>query len=273
MESINKYQNDGGYDRLGNMDTRPQLSDHRARKLLAWRARGIRSMESHALTFPMENGERSDLRSNLDAITLLESIGRLNRYSARTSVFEHGEPASFVFVVRQGRLKLCLNSRRGRCVVFGFAVAADLLGLSAVLNQSDYQFRAETLEPSALIAIPRNQFLQLFHTSCQINLFATLALARDHGAMLRGIRRLELSASVRERLAQLLLNLLDSPRGGCLPMSIRMNWTFGELAEMVNSTRETVNRIMRQLEREGLIALRGSLVIILDHARLELLAG
>jgi CRP-like cAMP-binding protein len=52
-----------------------------------------------------------------------------------------------------------------------------------------------------------------------------------------------------------------------------MNWTFGELAEMVNSSRETVNRIMRQFEREELISLRGSLVVIQNFAKLQLLAG
>lgn len=80
--------------------------------------------------------------------------------------------------------------------------------------------------------------------------------------MLRGIRRLGMSASVRERLAQLLSNCLDLPRTGMLPMSIRMNWTYSELADMVNASRETVTRIMRQFEREELIVRRGYLVVI-----------
>jgi CRP-like cAMP-binding protein len=123
------------------------------------------------------------------------------------------------------------------------------------------------------VAIPRNQFLLWLHRSSEVNSFATRALARDHEALLRGTRRLGLSASVRERLAQLLLNCLEFRRRDSLPMSIRMNWTFGELAEMVNSSRETVNRIMRQFEREDLIALRGSLVIIRNPAKLKFLAG
>jgi CRP-like cAMP-binding protein len=56
-------------------------------------------------------------------------------------------------------------------------------------------------------------------------------------------------------------------------MSIRINWTYGELADMVNSSRETVTRIMRQFEREELIARHGSLVVIRNTARLKLLAG
>jgi CRP/FNR family transcriptional regulator len=206
-------------------------------------------------------------------IAKLEHVGRLSHYTARAAVFQHGDPANSIYIVRQGKLKLSLNSRRGRCVVFRFAVSEDLLGLSAVLNQTDHEFLAQTLEPSTLVAIPRAEFLQLFHRSGDVNSFATRALARDHESVLRGIRRLGLPASVRERLAQLLLTCLEFSRRDCLPMSIRMNWTFGELAEMVNSSRETVNRIMRQFEREELIALRGSLVVIRNHAKLKLLAG
>ena len=230
-------------------------------------------MQSRTRLFPIECGKGSGLSSNAGAIAQLEHVGRLSHYPSRKAVFQHGDPANSIYIVRQGRLKLSLNSRRGRCVVFRFAVAEDLLGLSAVLNQTDHECLAQTLEPSILVAIPRNEFLLLFHRSGEVNSFATRALARDHETLLRGIRRLGMSASVRERLAQLLLNCLEFSRRDCLPMSIRMNWTFGELAEMVNSSRETVNRIMRQFESEELIALRGSLVVIRNHAKLQFLAG
>jgi DNA-binding Lrp family transcriptional regulator len=52
-----------------------------------------------------------------------------------------------------------------------------------------------------------------------------------------------------------------------------MNWTYGELADMVNSSRETVTRIMRHMEREELIARHGSVVVIRDAARLKLIAS
>ena len=256
------------------MATKPLLNTATsAGTFVMWSRGNIRPFENHPLIPPTPFGERSGLGSSVEAIAQLGRAGRLVRYPAQTSVFHHGNPVDSVFVVRQGRLKLSLNSHRGRCVVFRFAVSPDLLGLSSVLNRTDHEFRAHTLEPSVLLTIQRNDFLQLFQTSCEVNSFATQALARDHEAMLRGLRRLELLASVRERLAQLLLDCLEFSRRDSLPMSIRMNWTFAELAEMVNSTRETVNRTMRQLEREELISLRGSLVMILDHARLKLLAG
>jgi DNA-binding Lrp family transcriptional regulator len=52
-----------------------------------------------------------------------------------------------------------------------------------------------------------------------------------------------------------------------------MNWTYGELGDMVNSSRETVTRIMAQFEREELIKRSGSLVVIRNQTKLRLLAG
>ena len=255
------------------MDAVPSLGSIKTENPPDRNHKKVRSMQGNTFSFPIERGKGIAPSSNAGAIAQLEHVGRLRHYPARAAIFQHGEPANSIYIVRQGTLKLSLNSRRGRCVVFRFAVAEDLLGLSAVLNQTDHEFLAQTLEPSILVAIPRNEFLRLLLKSGEVNSFATRALARDHEGVLRGIRRLGLPASVRERLAQLLLNFLELTRRDCLPMSIRMNWTFGELAEMVNSSRETVNRIMKQFEREELIALRGSLVVIRNHAKLKLLAG
>jgi CRP-like cAMP-binding protein len=74
-------------------------------------------------------------------------------------------------------------------------------------------------------------------------------------------------------LAQLLLNCAEFPRVNGFPLSIRMSWTYSELSDMVNSSRETVTRIMTQFEREELILRRGSLVVIRNEAKLQLLAG
>lgn len=221
---------------------------------------------------PTDCGKQSAPNSSAGAIAQLERIGGLRRYPARVAVFHHGDPAESVYLVRKGKLKLSVFTRTGHCMVIRFAVAGDLLGLSAVLNQINHEFLAQTLEPSILVNVSQRGFLQLFETSHEVNLFATRALARDHQQMLCGVRRLATSASVRERLAQLLLICLEFPRPDSHPMSIRMNWTYGELADMVNSSRETVTRIMGQFEREELIARRGSLVVILDQTRLQRLA-
>lgn len=222
---------------------------------------------------PADVGEKNAFGSNAQAIEQLEAVGRVHRYPARTAIFHHGDPANSVYIVRKGKLKLSLVSRKGRCVVFRFAAAGDLLGLSAVLNHTDHEFLAQTLEPGTLVDVPRRAFLRLLHTSYEVHEFATQRLALDHKAMLSGIRLLGMSASVRERLAQLLLNCLQFPQPDSLPLSIRMNWTYGELADMVNSSRETVTREMRRLEREELIARRGSLVVIRNQSKLKILAG
>jgi CRP/FNR family transcriptional regulator, cyclic AMP receptor protein len=233
----------------------------------------LQPIEDRLHTSSVNSSEPNCLNSNAQVIAQLEKVGRVDRYLSRTAVFHQGDPANFVHIVRQGRLKLYLVTRRGRSVVFRFAVPGDVLGLSAVLNHTGHEFMAQTLDPSVLVRVPRNRFLQLLEKSAALNAFATAALARDHKAMLGGIRRLGISASVRERLAQLLVNCIELMMIDHLPVSIRMNWTYSELADMVNSSRETVTRIMGEFEREELIARRGSLVVIRDTARLKRLAS
>jgi len=230
-------------------------------------------IEDHFGASYINLSEPNCLNSNAQVVAQLEKVGRVHRYPARAAVFHQGDPANFMHIVRQGRLKLSLITRRGRGVVFRFAVPGDLLGLSAVLNLTGHEFTAQTLDPIVLVCIPRKRFLQLLQVSPALSAFATEGLARDQKALLGGIRRLGVSASVRERLALQLMNCLELMRTDHLPFSIRMNWTCSELADMVNSTRETVTRTMKQFEREGLIARRGSLVVILDIARLMRLAS
>ena len=231
------------------------------------------SVRGGTLLLPLDCADLDGHGSRGGAIAQIEEVGCLQRYPGRAPIFHHGDPATSVYIVRQGKLKLSLISYGGRCVVFRFAVPGDLLGLSAILNHTDHQFLTQTLEPSILVNVPRGQFLQLLQASPEVSSFATQALARDHDAMLRGIRRLGMSASVRQRLAQLLLTCLECSHTNCSPLSIRMNWRYGELAEMVNSSRETVTRLMSQFERENLIIRRGSLVIIRNQSKLQIVAG
>jgi len=251
----------------------PRLSVPSSGTLRNWSYNRRSTIQDDKQSLPESCFEHDDRGSSTAAIARIENVGWLQRYPVRASVFHHGDPANSIYIVREGKLKLSLLSRRGSCVVFRLAVPGDCLGLSAILNHTDHQYLAQALEPSTLASVPRNEFLQLFQTVPEVNSFAILALARDHDAMLRAIRRLGMSASVRERLAQLLLNCAEFPRVNGFPLSIRMSWTYGELSDMVNSSRETVTRIMTQFEREELILRRGSLVVIRNEAKLQLLAG
>jgi len=221
----------------------------------------------------IDSDEPVSLDSDAQGIALLETFGRAHQYPARAEVFHQGESAKFLYIVRQGRLKLSLITPRGRSVAVRFAAPGDLLGLSAVLNHTRHEFAAQTLDASFLICVPRNRFLRLLQSYPALRVFATEALARDHKAILDGFRRLGTGASVRERLALLLMNLLELTRTDHLPVSVRMNWSNKELANMINSSRETVSRIMGQFEREGFIERRGSLVDIRDPVGLKLLAS
>ena len=55
--------------------------------------------------------------------------------------------------------------------------------------------------------------------------------------------------------------------GDARPIEIRLRQD--DLASMVGTTRPTANRILRQLEEDGVVALRRGTVHVLDDARLS----
>lgn len=207
------------------------------------------------------------------ALKQLEDVGRRRELPTRTTLYFEGDPARSIHFVDDGRLKLSLMSHKGHSVIVRFAFPGDFLGLSAAFSQATHEFIAETVEPTSLISVARTTFFRLQHESREVNALTTWALARDYQEMLRGIRRLGISNCVSGRLAQLLLNYLDAAGRNCAGMSFRMYLTRDELATMVNTTRETVTRIMKQFERDELIALDGDSLVILDPSRLRMLAG
>ena len=221
----------------------------------------------------IDPGDGVDWEQLDKALQQLKQVGRYNELPARTILYFEGDPARSLHFVCGGRLKLSLTSHKGHSVIVRFAFAGDFLELSAILSHGSHEFIAETVEPTSVLTVARTAFVRLLRDSREVNALTTWALARDYQEMLRGVRRLGISNCVSGRLAQLLLNNLDSAGRKYAGMKFRMYLTRDELATMVNTTRETVTRIMKQFERDELIALDGGSLVILDPARLELLAG
>jgi len=103
------------------------------------------SVRGGTLLLPLDCADLDGHGSRGGAIAQIEEVGCLQRYPGRAPIFHHGDPATSVYIVRQGKLKLSLISYGGRCVVFRFAVPGDLLGLSAILNHTDHHFLTQTL--------------------------------------------------------------------------------------------------------------------------------
>ncbi len=207
------------------------------------------------------------------ALDHFNNLARKIAHSGGSIVFKEGGPADGIYVLCDGEVKLYATSPNGRTMILKIARIGDVLGLSATLNDLPHEVTAETLSPCNFKHLSQDLFLSFLQEHAEAGYTAALTLAKEHRQVVLGARRLALSPSAATRIAQILIEFagLDVTRK---PTSrFPMVLTHAELASLISASRETVTRVLNQLERDGIISRADSAVTILRRSQLEKLAN
>jgi CRP/FNR family transcriptional regulator len=190
-----------------------------------------------------------------------------------TTLFIEDEMPSHVMVVNSGRVKLSIASRDGRTVIVRVAGKGSVLGLSATLASRAHEVSAEVIENASVRMIPVREFMALLQKRPGAAVAATRLVLEEHDAVFSDVRRFALPATVAGRLASLLLSWLqERSRSGHKENRIIVPLTHEEIASMTGTSRETVSRVLQQLRREKVIAIKGVCLTVLRPKALEQLA-
>lgn len=99
----------------------------------------------------------------------LEEMITLRQFPDGSLLFLEGTTPSGVFIVRSGRVKLSVSSRRGRQMILQIAGPGEILGLGASISGHDYEVTAQAMAPVEALFLPRKKFLrylQLHPNAC-----------------------------------------------------------------------------------------------------------
>ena len=121
--------------------------------------------------------------SHSELAPALEQMGNIVVSQRGTILFQQGQPASGVFVVRQGKLRLsrlCADGHRtSRTVGPGH-----IIGLLATVSDQPYLKTAEALEDSELAAVERSRVMSLLDRRADFWLQA-VAVLKDEMKLIR----------------------------------------------------------------------------------------
>lgn len=197
-----------------------------------------------------------DLRALLTAAGITP---RLLRVAAGAVVFTQGDPATTVFHIQSGAVKLAVVSSAGKEAVVGMLSVGDFLGEGCLAGQTTRVATATAVEPSVLLRIKLADMRGLLRDRPD---FSSRFIAH---MLARNIRIEEdlvdhLFNSSEKRLARTLLLLArygrDEVTHGTLPRLSQET-----LAEMVGTTRSRINFFMNKFRRLGLIEYNGSIKV------------
>ena len=207
-----------------------------------------------------------------EELAKLAEMAHTRRLRAREELCHKGDPGSQIYIVVSGRLKATTPSAEGKEMTFSIMGPGEVLGEMALLDGGPRSATVEALEACELLSIDRRDFLPFLerHPRVAIKLLATLAgRVRTTSALVEDTLFLNLP----NRLAKKLLELSDRygrPTGEGIEIELRLSQT--ELANLVGTTRESVNKQIRAWADEGVVDMRSGRILIRQVGTLEDLA-
>lgn len=202
-------------------------------------------------------------------LTELDQMHHRAIYPAGAVVFMEGDQPEGLYLICSGRVKLSSYSSEGRAVIVSIATAGDLLGVSAMLSGKPHDLTAETLEPTQLCSIKKDDFLSFLSRNGDISLRLAQRLSNELYEAYRGLSDVVLKLSY-NRLVELLLKLCQS-HGETTSIGIRLRIDLSQedLAEKIGSSRRTLSRTLTKLKRQGIIECQHRSIIVRDIVALE----
>jgi len=208
----------------------------------------------------MDKGQLRDLH------VLVDHVGP---YHAGDHVFRKGDPFDAIAAVRAGTVKTYAVDAGGHERVLGFYLPGEVIGLDAI-DDERYPHDAIALDTVALcrFSFPKMASLAARLPGLQQLLFRLMS--RDIGAAMR----LAGDWTADQRLAAFLLGLSQRLASrGFSPRRFQLTMARVDIGNYLRLAPETVSRVLKRFQDDGLIAVDRREVELLDTARVDSLAA
>ena len=206
-----------------------------------------------------------DKTALMDLHVLVEHVGPLH---AGEHVFREGDPFTAIAAVRTGTVKTYHIDRDGHEQVLGFHLPGEVIGLNAI-HDDRYPCNAVALDTVMLcrFSFPKIALLAQRLPNLQQHLFRLMS--RDIGVASLFAR----DNTADERMAAFLVGLSRRLAArGFSPRRFQLTMSRTDIANYLRQAPETVSRVLRRFEHDGVLHIKQREVEIVDSARLEALA-
>lgn len=197
-----------------------------------------------------------------DQLAEIAALVRERKYRRGHIIFMEGEPGEAVFFLKSGRVKIFKQDEEGREQILHYINPGEVFAEVVLFDGGEYPACAEVVEDAQVGFIKNEDLNALLLQKPAIALSLLKIMARRLRASQKQIMELALMDTTR-RLASLLLELAlehGTPEEGGLRIGVHL--THQELASMIGTTRETVNRILGEFRRDKAISVTRQGIVV-----------
>ncbi len=194
--------------------------------------------------------------------------GKVISFEKNEAVFHQTAKPQNLYILIKGAVAVCHDATSGkRTVVTTICRSGDLFGeVYLFLNRDAYDYYALAVENTKVLKMPKAFFYEQCEKGCGfharlIQNMLTILATKAH-FLTRKVQLLS-SASLRQKIVKALLQFAG-PDG-----SVRLNMNREEMADYIGAARPSLSRELMRMQEDGLIAVKGKKISIIDMAELE----
>jgi adenylate cyclase len=191
-------------------------------------------------------------------------------FVAGAYIAREGEPATSLFIIERGVVRVTHTSRNGREFLLRVLGSGDTFGEIGVLDAAGIRASsAIAMQPTSCVMVSRDDILAALRSTPELGLrmlALMVAYVRQQDEDLADFAFLDVNGRIARKLLDLSVRHGERVTGG-VRISVRL--PQAELAAMVGASRENVNRSLGQLVNLGALSMDGGRITILDPDRLK----
>ena len=190
-----------------------------------------------------------------DALSAIADLLIERRVSKNQTIVEEGLSGDYMYVIREGHVKVTKLSGDGREKILELLGPGDFFGEMSLLDDAPRSASVKSLTETHILALSRPDFLKELRRNPDLGMAVIQELTRR-------VRQMDEQASslsfqrVRERTQGLLVRLAkdDVVQNG---RRVTPPLTHQQIADMIGTSRETVTRIVKRLKDQGWLEQEG----------------
>lgn len=201
-----------------------------------------------------------------ERIQWIASQLKVRQFQREDHVLRIGDPSDAMGFLFRGQLKAVAYSDNGREIGFSLIRPVQHFGELSLIDGQPRSASVLAVETSTVAFLPRSKALELMVSEPSVSARMMIALTQlvrrcNQQIMLLGYQH------AHSRICALLLRAQTEPAEDGLKV---LNFpSQREVASLTNTTRETVSRVIGQLQETGIVRKQGRQLFILDMLRLE----
>jgi CRP/FNR family transcriptional regulator, cyclic AMP receptor protein len=215
--------------------------------------------------------ERNFLLGKLSSseIDTLLRYSRVERYPAGEEIFAKGSPGNSLMIVLRGRVRISAISLTGKEIVLNIINAGEIVGEIALLDGGERSGDAVAMTDCELLVLNRRDFMPFIENRADICLMLIKILCQRLRQTSEQVEDLQFR-HLASRIAKALLHLSERSGQQAIDGNVReLHISQSELAHIVGSSRESVNKQLQAWHKAGFIDLAKGSIVIRDAAAIE----